>query len=153
MEFISKRYESLSDNYKRLVTLGGAVFLTFTVLVLFPLNILMIYSLIRAYSKNKVNLLLGMKEEVLELYEQLKNLRKADSLQSLEKDEELDKNERVSTTDDSTSDLSEEDTKRVIELTSMTEEDVAGIINSVSDSEDVEDINAETKDPILKKDE
>lgn len=144
MEFISKHYESLSDNYKRLVTLAGAVFLTFTVLVLFPLNVLMIYTLSRAYSKNKVNLLLGMKEEFIELYEQLKNLRKLDSLQAIEKDEVRDNIDHSSTNDDSISDLSEEDTKRVIELTSMTTEDVVGIANSVNNSEE---------DSFLKKDE
>ena len=142
MEFITTRYDSLTDNYKRLVTLALAVFMTFTVLAFFPINVLMIYSLSRAYTKNKVNLLLGMKEEALELYEQLKNLRKADSLQSIEKEEDS----------DAGSHLSEEETKRVTELTSMTEEDVAGIKKSISQTS-ISDNAEESKDPVLKKDE
>ena len=142
MEFITTRYESLTDNYKRLVTLALAIFMTFTVLAFFPLNVLMIYSLSRAYSKNKVNLLLGMKEEALELYEQLKNLRKADSLQSIEKEEDSDEG----------STLSEEEVKRVTELTSMTEEDVVGIKKSISQTS-ISDNAEESKDPVLKKDE
>lgn len=142
MEFITTRYESLTDNYKRLVTLALAIFMTFTVLAFFPLNVLMIYSLSRAYSKNKVNLLLGMKEEALELYEQLKNLRKADSLQSIEKDEDSDEG----------STLSEEEVKRATELTSMTEEDVVGIKKSISQTS-ISDNAEESKDPVLKKDE
>lgn len=142
MEFITTRYDSLTDNYKRLVTLALAVFMTFTVLAFFPINVLMIYSLSRAYTKNKVNLLLGMKEEALELYEQLKNLRKADSLQSIEKEEDS----------DAGSHLSEEETKRVTELTSMTEEDVAGIKKSISQTS-ISDNTEESKDPVLKKDE
>ena len=142
MEFITTRYDSLTDNYKRLVTLALAVFMTFTVLAFFPLNVLMIYSLSRAYTKNKVNLLLGMKEEALELYEQLKNLRKADSLQSIEKDEN---------TDESSS-ISDEEAKRVTELTSMTEEDVTSIKKSISQTS-ISDNAEESKDPVLKKDE
>ena len=152
MEFVKKQYDDLNDNYKRLLTLTGAILLNFTVLLVFPVNILMIYTLVRAYSKNKTNLLLGMKEEVLELYEQLKNLKKVDSLQTLEREDitnlsntnndkkEDDVNSRVFT---------DYDSKKVTELTSMTEEDVVGILSSLNDS----DKDVVGKDPVSKKDE
>lgn len=139
MEFVKTHYESLNDNYKRLVTLVLATVLTFTVMLFFPVNVLMIYSLIRAYSKNKVNLLLGMKEEALELYEQLKSLRNADSLQSNEEEDEASSGSTDNNFDEH---LTEEETKKAEELTSMTEEDVAGILSSM---------NSDTKDPVLKK--
>lgn len=152
MEFVKKQYNDLNDNYKRLVTLAGAILLNFTVLLVFPVNILMIYTLVRAYSKNKTNLLLGMKEEGLELYEQLKNLKKADSLQTLEKDEVANlSNTNTDKKEDNvnSSVFTEDDSRKVTELTSMTEEDVAGILSSLNDS----DKDVLEKDPVSKKDE
>ena len=146
MEFITTHYNNLNDNYKRLVTLGVAIFLNFTVLLFFPLNILMIYSLTRAYQKNKTNLVSGMKEEVFELYEQLKNFKNSDSLKNnLEKEQVSDNNDTFSDDGDN---FTEEDTNKVKELTSITNNDVAGILHSLKESN-----NVETKTPTLKKDE
>jgi len=150
MEFITTRYNNLNDNYKRLVTLGVAIFLNFTVLLFFPINILMIYSLTRAYQKNKTNLVSGMKEEVFELYEQLKNFKNSDSLKNnLEKEQMSDNGDTFSDDGDGDCDnFTEEDTNKVKELTSITNNDVAGILNSLKESN-----NEETKSPTLKKDE
>ena len=105
----------------------------------------MIYSLTRAYQKNKTNLVSGMKEEVFELYEQLKNFKNSDSLKNnLEKEQMSDNHDTFSDGDNFT----EEDTNKVKELTSITNNDVAGILNSLKESN-----NEETKSPILKKDE
>ena len=138
MEFITKHYSNLSDNYKRLITLIGSTILAFTVLFVFPLNILMVYTIIRAYSKNNSNLFIGMRDEFMELYQQLKNLRKADSLQSLEKDEVSEDIEDIDNT--SNDDFTEEDTIKATELTSITAEDIPIIHNTVELEPKVDDL-------------
>ena len=98
----------------------------------------MVYTIIRAYSKNNSNLFIGMRDEFMELYQQLKNLRKADSLQSLEKDEVSEDIEDIDNT--SNDDFTEEDTIKATELTSITAEDIPIIHNTVELEPKVDDL-------------
>jgi hypothetical protein len=71
--------KNLDENKQRLITLVTALLVTFTVLAIFPLNVLVIYLAVRSYANNRLDLYQGIKSEFFDLLASIRKLNTKNS--------------------------------------------------------------------------
>ena len=113
MQQATNYIKTLDENNKRLITLASAMLVTFTVLAIFPLNVLVIYLAARSYSNNRLDLYQGIKSEFVDLVSTIKQLNKDSSKEVQPKNSESLPETKSSGNISELSEGSDEDTKKI----------------------------------------